>query len=189
MLFSRHHTSCSNASQTSSDPFIFTGLRGRLAQVPSASYWAYEQYQHQQMQGLNHSGSSIDAGLLQSQLSRHWIRGQLTSCLGAPRDPAVTMVADISDKSLYGVQHTHATTLCPAASSNVWEVDTSGMQCSTTSSPPSYNVISSLSHTIMSVKLPIATIVHYTLVPPVYQLQIPAHSQLQCQLTPVPDPY
>jgi len=57
--------------------------------------------------------------------------------------------------------------------------------CSAMSSLASYNVISSLPQTITSLKQPTVPTAHNTLVPPVYQLQIPAHSQP----THVPHPY
>ncbi|KAF4099846.1 hypothetical protein G5714_019972 [Onychostoma macrolepis] len=115
--------------------------------------------------------------------------GPPTSCLGAPRDATHQSVRwQTSQTTAHMVYSTPALQPPLPPTSATYERQTPAA-CSAGFRPSSYNLISSLPHTITSVKLPISTTVHRTLVPPAYQLQIPEHSQSQGQPMPVLDPY
>ncbi len=112
-----------------------------------------------------------------------------TSCLGAPRDATHQSVwwqtFQTTAHMVYSTP-TLQTSVPPTLATYERQIPAA---CSAVSHPASYNLISSLPHTITSVKLPIYITVHRTLVPPVYQLQISEHSQSQGQPMPVLDPY
>lgn len=100
----------------------------------------------------------------------------LIPCLGVPREPHQSVRWQTSPTTAHIVYSTPTPQpfiQLPAAA----YARQTAVACSATSSLASYNLISSLPQTITSLKLPTATTIHNTLVPPVYQLQIPAHSQ------------
>ncbi|RXN33029.1 hypothetical protein ROHU_015925 [Labeo rohita] len=111
------------------------------------------------------------------------------SCLGAPRDVTHPSVWWQTSQTIAHMVYSASTlqSLVPQTAATYERLTTPAF--SAVSRPSSYNLVSSLPHTITSVKLPICTTVHQTLVPPAYQLQITEHSQLQGQPMPALDPY
>ncbi|KAL0151615.1 hypothetical protein M9458_051478 [Cirrhinus mrigala] len=112
-----------------------------------------------------------------------------TSCLGAPRDVTHPSVRWQTSQTTAHMVYSASTlqSLVPQTAATYERLTTPAF--SAVSRPSSYNLVSSLPHTITSVKLPISTTVHQTLVPPAYQLQITEHSRLQGQPMPALDPY
>ncbi|RXN11106.1 hypothetical protein ROHU_010694 [Labeo rohita] len=272
MLLSRYHVSCSDASQSSSDSFLFTGLRCSLASLPPGSYWALQiisaaedgpcsELASTGVQPIRHessslqygpgpviiSGSNIDTGLsnlieqldvgkspscytspvpqqqgnsqsecelssgtaspfpeqLEQAYSPAIVRPKATavpaiplldirpptSCLGAPRDVTHPSVRWQTSQTTAHMVYSASTlqSLVPQTAATYERLTTPAF--SAVSRPSSYNLVSSLPHTITSVKLPISTTIHQTLVPPAYQLQITEHSRLQRHPMPALDPY